>query len=143
MPAKIEIGSVHGDFGKVIEVKTCLLQVTGTYKVENWNKTKTPWPNLLQCEFARPAKNGQVDLQIAVDNADLHYSKVDVHGPPNSPIPRLGPIGWTWIRPTRKLNGKRSHLIMHFFLTRDAHVDQAKVNCCDVKPEHIEKVLGD
>jgi hypothetical protein len=32
---------------------------------------------------------------------------------------------------------------MHFFLTRDAHVDQAKVSCCDVKPEHIEKVLGD
>ena len=41
------------------------------------------WPHLLQLEFPRPAQNGLVDLLIGVDNADLHYSKVDVHGPPN------------------------------------------------------------
>ena len=46
MPAKIEIESVNGDFGKVIEVKTCPHQVTGTYKVEDWNETKTQWPHL-------------------------------------------------------------------------------------------------
>jgi hypothetical protein len=83
MPAKIEIECVNGVFGKVIEVKTCPHQVTGTHKVEDWNETKMQWPHLLQCEFPRPAQNGLVDLLIGVDNADLHYSKVDVHEPPN------------------------------------------------------------
>ena len=132
MPARIEIESVNGDFGKVIEVKTCPHQVTGAYKVEDWNETKKQWPHLLQCEFPKSARDGLVDLLIGVDNADLHYSKVDVHGPPNSPTARLGPLGWTCIGPTGKQDSKRSHLIMHSFLTRDAHINKAKVDCCDV-----------
>ena len=115
MPARIEIESVNGDFGKVIEVKTCPHQVTGAYKVEDWNETKKQWPHLLQCEFPKPARDGLVDLLIGLDNAGLHYSKVDVHGPPNSPTARLGPLGWTCIGPTGKPDSKRSHLIMHSF----------------------------
>ena len=132
MPVKIEIECVSGDFGKVIEVNTCPHQVTGTYKVEDWNKTKKQWPHLEQCDFPKPAKNGLVDLLIGVDNADLHYSKADVNGPPGSPIARLGPLGWTCIGPTGRQLGKRSHLIMHSFLTRDAHIEKANVGCCDV-----------
>jgi hypothetical protein len=67
MPVTIEIESVSGGFGKVIEVNTCPHQVTGTYKVEDWEKTKKQWPHLAQCEFPKPAKNGQVDLLIGVD----------------------------------------------------------------------------
>ena len=132
MPARIEIESVNGDFGKVIEVKTCPHPVTGAYKVEDWNETKKQWPYLLQCEFPKTARDGLVDLLIGVDNADLHYSKVDVHGPPNSPTARLGPLGWTCIGPTGKQDSKRSHLIMHSFLTRDAHINKANVGCCVV-----------
>ena len=111
MTARIEIKSVNGDFGKVIEVKICPHQVTGAYKVEDWNETKKQWPHLLQCEFPKPPRDGLVDLQIGVDNADLHYSKVDVLGPPNSPIARRGLLGWTCIGPTKKSDSKRSHLI--------------------------------
>ena len=74
----------------------------------------------------------QQKMLIGVDNADLHYSKADVNGRPGSPIARLGPLGWTCIGPTGRQLGKRSHLIMHSFLTRDAHIEKANVGCCDV-----------
>lgn len=73
-----------------------------------------------------------MDLLIGVDNADLHYSKVDLRGQPESPVARPGPLGWTCIGPTGKSFGKRSHLIMCSFLTRGAQIGNAKVNCCDV-----------
>ena len=38
----------------------------------------------------------------------------------------------TCIGPTRKPDSKRSHFIMHSFLTRDARINKAKVGCCDV-----------
>ena len=132
MPVKIEIESVNGDFGKVVEMNTCPHQVTGAYKVEDWNETKKKWPHLQQCEFPKPAQNGLVDVLIGVDNADLHYSKVDVHGPPGGPIARLGPLGWTCIGPTGGQFEKRSHLIMHSFLTRDAPNEKTNVSCCDI-----------
>ena len=65
MPVTIE--SMSGGFGKVNEVNMCPHQVTGTYKVEDWEKNKKQWPRLAQCEFPKPAKNGQVDLLIGVD----------------------------------------------------------------------------
>ena len=111
MLVKIEIESVNGDFGKVVEMNMCPHQVTSAYKVEDWNETKKKWPHLHQCEFPKPAQNGLEDMLIGVDNADLHYSKVDVHGPPGSPIARLGPLGWTCIGPTGRQFEKRSHLL--------------------------------
>ena len=78
MPLKVEIESVNGHFTKEIEVKTCPRNVTGNYQVENWNANKGKWRHLAQCDFASPVKDGLVDLLIGVDNADLHYSFVDV-----------------------------------------------------------------
>ena len=131
-PVKSETERVNGDFGKVVEVSMCPYQVTGAYKVEDWNETKKKWPHLQQCEFPKPTQNGLVDELIGVDNADLHYSKVDVHGPPSSPIARLGRLGWTCIGPTGRQLEKRSHLIMHSFLTRDAPSEKTNVSCCDI-----------
>ena len=93
MPGKVEIESVNGEFGKVIELKTCPHQVTGSYKVEDWSDTKKQWPRLLHCEFPKPARDCLVDLLKGMDNTELHYSMVDVHGSPGSPIARLGPLG--------------------------------------------------
>ena len=132
MPAKVEIESVNGEFGKVIEVRTCPHQVTGAYKVEDWNETKRSWPHLVPCDFPKPAHNGLVDLLIGVDNVDLHYSKVDVHGPPGGPIARLGPLGWTCVGPTGRSSEKRSHLIIHSFLTRETCKEKPNVSCCEV-----------
>lgn len=68
MHVKIEIESVAGNFQKEIEVHTCPRQVTGTYKVEDWDKRKTEWSHLEQCEFPKPAKDGILDLLIGVYN---------------------------------------------------------------------------
>lgn len=93
MPAKVEIESVN--------------QVTGSYKVEDWSETKKLWPHLLQCEFPKSAPDDLVDLLVGVNNAELHYSKVDVHGPLGGPTARPGPLGWTCIGQTGKSVGER------------------------------------
>ena len=132
MPAKVEIESVSGEFGKVIEVKTCPHQVTGTYKVEDWNETKRKWSHLQQCDFPKPAKSGLVDLLIGVDNTDLHLSKVNIPGPLGSPTARLGPLGWTCVGPTSRQEGKQSRLTMHSFFTRETLGESGDTSCCDV-----------
>lgn len=128
MPVKIEIESVAGNFSREIEVRTCPRQVTGGYKVEDWNKRKESWPHLQQCEFPKPAKDGIVDLLIGVDNSELHYSMADINGKTGEPIARLGPLGWTCVGATAKnvMTMKRSHIV-HSFLT----VGQTKGNCID------------
>lgn len=40
MPIKIDIESVNGDFGKIIELNTCPKTVTCSYKVEHRNEIK-------------------------------------------------------------------------------------------------------
>ena len=97
MPLRIELESVDGRFTKEISVKTCPRKVTGGYRVVNWRECKSKWPHLLQCDFAKPANDGLVDLLIGIDNADLHYSHVDLRGQDGGPIARLGPLGWTCI----------------------------------------------
>ena len=71
MPVNIMIESVDGQYSKDICVKTCPQNVTGTYKVDYWSQSKSNWPHLQRCDFAKPAKDGLVDLLIGVDNADL------------------------------------------------------------------------
>ena len=138
MPVKIE--SVNGDFGKVVEVNMCCHQVTTVYKVQDWNETKKKGPHLQQCEFRKPAQNGLVDHVNRGRYADLHYSKVDVHELPGSPIARLGPLGWTCVGPTGRQLEKRSDLIMHAFLTRGASNEKTNVSCSDTN--NTGKVLG-
>jgi hypothetical protein len=48
--------------------------------VEDWSQSKENWEHLKNCEFAKPAKDGLVDLLIGVDNAELHYSRADIRG---------------------------------------------------------------
>ncbi len=76
MPIKVDIESVSGELRKAIEVKTCPRKVTGTYKVEDWNKLKQQCPHLQRCDFPEPARGNLVDILIGVDNAELHYSRL-------------------------------------------------------------------
>ena len=95
MPLKVEVESVDGRFSKEISVKTSPQKVTGNYRVVSWSEHQNKWPHLAQCSFAKPANNGLVDLLIGIDNAELHYSHVDVRGRDSGPIARLGPLGWS------------------------------------------------
>ncbi|RMX60490.1 hypothetical protein pdam_00001467 [Pocillopora damicornis] len=78
MPIKIEIETVHGKFSKEISTKTCPQKVTGNYNVVKWNDHQNKWLHLTQCNFPKPANDGLVDLLIGIDNAELHYSHVDL-----------------------------------------------------------------
>ena len=82
MPMNIVIDSIVAEYRRGICVKTCLKNVTGTYKVKEWSQSKNNWPLLQRCEFLTPAKDGLVDLLIGVDNADLLPSRADVCGEP-------------------------------------------------------------
>jgi len=72
MSLTIEIESVNGQLIKEIEVKMCPCSVTGSYKVEDWEKSQQKWPHLVECDFPFAANDGLVDLLIGMDNADLH-----------------------------------------------------------------------
>ena len=133
MPLTIEIESVNGQFKKEIEVKTCPRNVTGSYQVENWRASQDKWPHLVECDFPSPAKDGLVDLLIGVDNADLHYSFVDVRRRVGEPVARLGPLGWTCIG---RLDGRvelgtRTHTI-RTLLTREAGPVYGAGSCCEL-----------
>ena len=134
MPLMIEVESVNGQFNKRISVKTCPRNVTGGYKVEDWQANQGKWPHLSQCDFPSPAKDGLVDLLIGVDNADLHYSFVDVRGQAGEPVARLGPLGWTCVgRPnSREESGSRTHIICTL-LTREAGQGGGVGVCCGLE----------
>ena len=80
MPFKTEIESVDGQFSEEISMKTCPQKVTGNYRVVNWTEHQNKWPHLTQWSFAKPANNRLVDLLVRIDNAELHYSHVDLWG---------------------------------------------------------------
>ena len=86
MPLKVEVEGVDGRFSKEISVKTSPQKVTGNYRVVSWSEHQNKWPHLTQCSFAKPANNGLVDLLIGIDNAELHYSHVDLRGRDSGPI---------------------------------------------------------
>ena len=92
-PLKIEIESADGQFSKEISMKTCPQKVTGNYRVVNWTEHQNKWPHLTWCGFAKHANNGLVDLLVGIDNAELHYSHVDLRGKSGGPIACLGPLG--------------------------------------------------
>ena len=133
MPVKVMIEGVDGQYRKEISAKTCPQNVTGTYKVEDWSKSKGNWPHLQGCDFATPAKDGLVDLLIGVDNADLLYSRADVRGEPGSPIARLGPLGWSCIGSTvkRQESTHRTHTI-RTLLSRNTQEITGAAPCCQV-----------
>ena len=110
MPLQMEIESTHHQFSKTINVQTCPREVTGNYRVVDWNRYQNSWPHLEKCSFPTPAKAGIADLLIGVDNPDLHFSMVDFQGPKGGPVARLGPLGWTCVRPPTKIgeSNKRS-----------------------------------
>ena len=66
MPLRIEIESVSSEFVKKIEieVQSCPLQETGSYKVEDWSSTKQQWTYLQHCQFLKAARDGIVDLAV-------------------------------------------------------------------------------
>ena len=134
MQLKIEIESVNGQFTKEIEGKTCPRSVTGNYQVENWGASRDKWPHLAQCDFAPPAKDGLVDLLIGVDNADLHYSFVDIRGKVGEPVARLGPLGWTCIGPPdgRVESGTRTHTIRTLFTWEVGPISGTR-DCCELE----------
>ena len=128
MPVKLTIESVDGQFAKEISVKTCPKKVTGNYVVEDWSQSKDNWEHLRNCEFAKPAKDGMIDLLIGVDNVDLHYCRADIRGEKGGPVARLGPLGWTCIG-APDTSVARTHVIRTLF-SRDPLNSQSP--CCDV-----------
>ena len=128
MPVKLTIESVDSQFAKEISVKTCPKKVTGNYVVEDWSQSKDNWEHLKNCEFAKPAKDGTIDLLIGVDNADLHYCRADIRGEQGGPIARLGPLGWTCIG-APDTSVARTHVIRTLF-SRDPLNSQG--SCCDL-----------
>ena len=133
MPIKIEIESVDGRFSKEISAKTCPQKVTGNYRVVNWNDHQNKWLKLTQCNFPKPANDRLVDLLIGIDNAELHYSHVDLRGKNGGPIARLEPLGWSCIGALdeNETARTRSHVIRSLF-TREPIWSEGKESCCDV-----------
>lgn len=133
MPVNATIERVDGQFSNEISVKTSPRRGTGNCKVEDWNKSKPKWAHLKECEFAKPAKDGIVDLLIGIDNADLHYSRADIRGEGGGPIARLGPLWWTCIRSPdgRDSFRTRTH-VTRTLLTRDPLKSGSVGVCCDI-----------
>ena len=77
IPLQVEIESTDRQFSKEINVITWPHEVTGNYRVVNWNQYQKVWPHLRPCNFPTPAKKTFVDLLIGVDNPELHFSVVD------------------------------------------------------------------
>ena len=125
---KLTMESVDGQFSKEINVKTCPKKVTGNYTMEDWSQSRHAWKHLKNCEFAKPAKDGFMDLLIGVDNADLHYSRADIRGASGGPIARLGPLGWACIG-TPDTAVARTHVI-RTLLSRNSL--SSGNTCCDV-----------
>ena len=128
MPVKLTIESVDGQFAKEINVKMCPKKVTGNYTMEDWSQSKDAWEHLKNCEFAKPTKNGFVDLLFGIDNADLHYSRADIRGASGGHIARLGPLGWTCIGAPDTVVA-RTHVIQTL-LSRSSL--SSGNTCCDV-----------
>ena len=130
MPIKIE--SVDGRFSKEISPKTCPQKVTGNYRV-NWKDHQNKWRHLTQCNFPKPANDGLVHLLIGIDNAQFHYSHVDLRGKNGGPIARHRPLGLSCIgAPDENETARtRSHVIRSLF-TREPIWSEGKESCCDV-----------
>ena len=132
IPLEVTVESLDGEFSVDIKVKTCPQRVTGNYKAEKWKQSRERWPHLKECNFPELAQDGLVDLLIGVDNAELHYSRTDVHGKEGGPVARLGPLGWTCIGSPEgwQSTGTRTHVSWTLF-TREPF---AAVNgvCCDI-----------
>ena len=92
-------------------MKTCLQKVTGNYRVVNWTKLQNKWPHLIQCSFAKAANNGLIDLLVGIDNAELHYSHVDLGWKSGGPIARLGQLA----ADENEASRTRSHVIPALF----------------------------
>ena len=97
------------------------------------HRHQNKWPHLTQCSFAKSANNGLVDLLVGIDNAELHYSHVDLRGKSGGPIARLGPLGWSCIGAPDENEAARtrSHVIRALF-TKEPEWSDGRESCCDV-----------
>ena len=133
MLLKIEIESVDGQFSKEISVKTCPQKVTGNYRVVNWTEHQNKWPHLTKCSFAKPANNGLIDLLVGIDNAELHYSHVDLQGKSGGPIARLGPLGWSCIgAPDENEAARTRSRVIRALFSKEPIWSDGRESCCDV-----------
>ena len=88
MRIKIELESSDGRCAK-----TCPQKVIGNYRVLNWNDHQNKWLYLTQYNFPKAANDGLVDLLIGIDNAELHYSHVDLREKNGGPITDTNNLG--------------------------------------------------
>ena len=84
---------------------------------------------LKECDFPEPAGDRYVGLLIGVDNPELHYSRVDIHGEAGEPVARLGLLGWTCTgsQDCGNATASRSHVV-RTLLSRDS----SSTPCCDI-----------
>ena len=97
MPVTLTLESCDGNVKMPLQALTCPRQLTGTYKIVDWQRYQSRWPHLSVCKFPDPAADLMVDLLIGQDQIDLHFSKCHVKGDPGELIARLRPLGWSCI----------------------------------------------
>ena len=94
---KVEIAGLGG-VGKRVTTARGLPSVCGDLKVCDWNKLKLEWPHLKHLSFPTPVGDGQVDVLLGTDNADLTASvrsgDAVLPSHPKAPIARNTKIGW-------------------------------------------------
>ena len=121
MPVKVTLESTDGNHSILFSAYTCPRQITGKYRVVDWDHYQSSWPHLQVCKFPTVPDDPIVDVLIGQDHIDLHHSQCDVKGAPGEPIARLGPLGWSCIGSPMKNDQERtpgtirSHYAYTFF----------------------------
>ena len=95
MSVNVSLESCDGSVEAQSSVFTCPRQITGRYRVIDWQCHQKRSPHLQVCNFPEAAADSMVDVLIGQDHIDLHYSRCNVIGHPGEPRTRLGPLGWS------------------------------------------------
>ena len=97
MAISLILESCDGNVKVLFKALTCPRRVTGSYKIVDWQEYQDRGPHLSVCKFSHPAADPIVDVLIAQDQLDLHFSKCDVRGNSGEPLARLRPLGWSCV----------------------------------------------
>ena len=70
---------------------------------------------------------------VGIDNAELHYSHVDLRGKSDGPIGRLGPLGWSCIgAPDENEAARTRSRVIRALFTKEPVWSDGRESCCDV-----------
>ena len=92
--AQLVIVSQSGLLRQTLQVRT-LDKPVGTLRATNWELFKSSWPHISDISFVEPVSDGEVDMIIGADRADLLTPLIVRHGSHDSPTAMYTPLGWT------------------------------------------------